>query len=249
MNTDIALITYTNSVMEDIWPVYFGELSVNLDNCIASFAFSNKDINIKENKNTTTYVYNNSDPYYKQYLDCLKNVRQNYLIYAQEDFFLYNNVNHKELLNLKKILENSNYDYIRLIRAGYKTPLNDSEYKNLYKVDMTSNDAFSMQATLWKKSSLVNLYKDCKSIKWLESSEWNNSAKNLGIKGLFYYDNEDQVGKYHYESSIFPYTCTGVNKGKWNLNEYNEFLLNMFKKYSIDPNIRGMRLDYNTWTK
>jgi hypothetical protein len=249
MNTDIALITYTNSVMEDIWPIYFGELENNLNKCIKSFVFSDVLINIDENKNTKCILYENSSPYYQQYVSGLDSVSENYIIYAQEDFFLYGKVDHEKIIKLKNILENSSYDYIRLIRAGYETPLNQSEYENLYKVDMNSSDAFSMQATIWKKSSLIKLYKDCKSIKWLESEDWNESSKNTNIKGLFYYNEEKKVGKFHYESSIYPYTCTGVNKGKWNINEYKDFLYDMFQKYNIDPDNRGMRLDYNKWTK
>ncbi len=249
MNTDIALITYTNSVMEDVWPVYFGELHRNLDKCINSFAFSNKEVNIYENTDTKTFLYDNEEPYYKQYLKCLESIEQNYVIYAQEDFFLYDKVDHKKIIELKDRLENSDYDYIRLIRAGYETPLIDSPYQNLYEVDMSTNDAFSMQTTMWKKESLIKLYKDCKSIKWLESDDWNNSARSTGIKGLFYYDGEQKVGKYHYASSIYPYVCTGVNKGMWNVNEYKDFLYDMFQKYNIDPEERGMRLGYNEWTK
>ena len=155
MNTDIALITYTNSVMEDIWPIYFGELENNLNKCIKSFVFSDVLINIDENKNTKCILYENSSPYYQQYVSGLDSVSENYIIYAQEDFFLYGKVDHEKIIKLKNILENSSYDYIRLIRAGYETPLNQSEYENLYKVDMNSSDAFSMQATIWKKSSLI----------------------------------------------------------------------------------------------
>jgi len=249
MNKNIALITYTNSAMEDVWPVYFGELHKNLDSCISSFVFSNKTVDIYENKGTESVLYDNEDPYYKQYLNCLERVSQNYVIYAQEDFFLYNKVDHKKIIELKDILEYSDYDYIRLIRAGYNTPLKSSPYQNLYEVDMNTNDAFSMQITMWKKESLIKLYKDCKSIKWLESSDWNDSARSVGIKGLFYYNDEEKAGKYHYASSIYPYVCTGVNKGMWNVNEYKEFLYDMFQKYNIDPEERGMRLGYNEWTK
>lgn len=249
MKTDITLITYTNSVMKDVWPLYFGELAINLDTCISSYVFSDSNVDIYENTNTKTCLYNNDDPYYTQYLSCLEKVKQNYVIYAQEDFFLYDKVDYKKIIQLKDILDNSNYDYIRLIRAGYNTPLNKSEFKDLYKVDMGSNDAFSMQVTMWKKDSLVKLYKDCKSVKWLESSDWNESARNTGIQGLFYYNGEEKAGKYHYSSSIYPYVCTGVNKGMWNVNEYKEFLFDMFQKYNIDPDERGMRLGYDKWVK
>ena len=37
-------------------------------------------------------------------------------------------------------------------------------------------------------------------------------------------------GKYHYDSSVFPYICTAVIKGKWNYNEYKKELFEIFYK-------------------
>ena len=249
MKNEIALITYTNSVMSDVWPLYFGELNNFLGKKINSYVFSNVKVDIPENKNTQSIIYENKDPYWRQYIECLQSVEEDYIIYAQEDFFLYDHVNSEQIYEYKDVLKNSNYDYIRLIRAGYQTPLNQSKFKNLYEVDTATRDAFNMQITLWKKDKLINLYKDCKSIKWLESDDWNNSARKVKLKGLFYYDKEQQVGKYHYASKIYPYVCTGVNKGRWNTHLYPDYLFEMFKKYNINPDDRGMRLDYNRWTK
>ena len=42
-------------------------------------------------------------------------------------------------------------------------------------------------------------------------------------------------GKYHYDSSVFPYICTAVIKGKWNYKEYKKELFEIFynKKFNF----------------
>ena len=47
--------------------------------------------------------------------------------------------------------------------------------------------------------------------------------------------NKDKRGKFHYDSSIYPYICTAVIKGKWNFKEYKKELFEIFynKKFNI----------------
>jgi hypothetical protein len=241
----ISLITYTNSAMEDAWPIYFGQLDLHLSE-ITSFVFSNTDS--KHFKNHTCIKYTNSDPYYKQYLECLEGVSDDYVIYSQEDFFLYDDVTLESIQKYCDFLENSDYSFVRLIRAGYQTPLNNHVIDNLYKVDVNTSDAFSMQPTLWKKEKLIELYTAARSEKWYEAKHWNDACRKLGTVGVFTYNGEEKRGKFHYNSTVFPYTCTGINKGKWNMNEYGDFLNKMFKKYNVDPKTRGVRLSYNQWS-
>jgi hypothetical protein len=51
---------------------------------------------------------------------------------------------------------------------------------------------------------------------------------------------ERKRGLYHYDSLVFPYIATAINKGKWNLNEYQQELNPMFEEYNINPFERGM---------
>ena len=113
--------------------------------------------------------------------------------------------------------------------------------ENLYAVKMQSSDAFSMQATLWKKSRLKDLYLHVRSQKWLESESWNEGARFLNIKGAFTYHGEPKIGAFHYDSRVYPYVCTAINRGKWNIDQYPEIMKNMFQKYEVDPETRGIR--------
>ncbi len=249
----ISLVTYTNSVMKDAWEMYFGQIDKHfkINN---SFVFSNEECSDYENHNFIKY--DNSDPYYKQYLGCLKEVQDNFLIYMQEDFFLYEDVDEKKLQTYVNFLkENNEYSFVRLLRCGYventrgAQDIDSHVQGDMYEVNLNSKDSFSMQPTLWRKEKLVELYDHVKSEKWLEADHWFDGCVDLNTKGVMIYNGEDKRGKFHYDSIVFPYTCTGITKGRWNMQNYGEFLSKMFLEYNIDPYDRGMRLTENYYTK
>lgn len=242
MLQDTALITYTTSKYSDVWNMHFGQLSQHASK-IKSYAFSDQDSKDIWNFSSHHLVqYVESDPYWKQYLGCLESVSENYVIYSQEDFILFSEVNYEAISRYKDFLSNSSYDYVRLIRCGYSTPLSSHVANDIYEVDMSTNDAFSMQATLWKKSSIQKLYHHVKSQKWLESDAWNSGARDCKIRGTFVYNGEPKVGAFHYDSIIWPYVCTAINRGKWNVDQYPEVMKLMFQKYNVDPTVRGIRV-------
>ena len=240
---DFAIITYTTSKYSDVWPMYFGQLSLHKSG-IKSYVFSDDSSkNIWNYSDHNLISYNDSDPYWIQYLKCLDDVSEKYIIYAQEDFILFSDIASERIQKYVCFLNNSSYDYVRLIRCGYQTPLDRHVKDDIYEVHMESNDAFSMQATLWKKESLRKLYEHVKSQKWLESESWNIGARKLGIKGTMIYNGEKKVpNSGHYDSIIYPYVCTAINKGKWSVDQYPEIMKSMFAKYNVDPKIRGIRI-------
>jgi hypothetical protein len=221
--------------------MHFGQMSIHAPR-VKSYSFSDKQSEEFWNfKDHNLVCYEDGDPYWKQYTECLDSVAENYVIYLQEDFILYSDIDYEKIEKYVTFLERSEFDYVRLIRCGYNTPLDQPLGDNLYAVNMSSSDAFSMQATLWKKSRLRDLYLHVKSQKWLESESWNEGARSLGIRGAFTYHGEKKIGAFHYDSIVYPYVCTAINRGKWNIDQYPEVMRNMFQSYSIDPKIRGIR--------
>jgi hypothetical protein len=238
---NFSTVTYTNSRYSDVWPMHFGQMSIHAPR-VKSYSFSDKQSEEFWNfKDHNLVCYEDGDPYWKQYTECLDSVAENYVIYLQEDFILYSDIDYEKIEKYVTFLERSEFDYVRLIRCGYNTPLDQPLGDNLYAVNMSSSDAFSMQATLWKKSRLRDLYLHVKSQKWLESESWNEGARSLGIRGAFTYHGEKKIGAFHYDSIVYPYVCTAINRGKWNIDQYPEIMRNMFQSYRIDPKIRGVR--------
>jgi len=238
---NVAVVTYTTSKYRDLWPVHFGQLKKHLGG-IKSYVFSDKGSGAKFDFSGHELIeHDDADEYWKQYLTGLDHVKEDFVIYLQDDFFLYADVVHERIAKVRDYLLDTDYDFVRMIRCGYNTPLDRHTKDNFFEVDMATQDAFSMQATMWKKNRLSKLYSHVGSEKWLESEAWNVGARQCGIKGVFTWNGEPQVGKFHYDSVVWPYVCTAVGKGLWNMDEYPEIMKGLMAKYNIDVNVRGVR--------
>ena len=185
------------------------------------------------------YIYNNVDPYYKHWIDHLHQIPDNYFIYNQEDFILYDDVDVDKIMYLQKVLElNPKYSFIRLIKSGQNLS-NQEIGPNLYETGVKSFPLYSMQATIWKKSKFIELYEATKQKKWFECEAYEKACLDLSIEGLYYYNNEPKRGG-HYDSSIYPYIATAVVRGKWNFKEYKKELKPLLTKNNINPTLRGI---------
>jgi len=246
--SDLALLTYTHTASKDIWPIYFGQVKKYLPGDISSYVLSN-DTGPDYTKDNTFLIYDESDPYYIQYTSGLKKIDQKYILYAQEDFILYDSPNVDRLKRYINFLENSDFSFIRLIRSGFT----DIDF-GLHKIEDDLYDAntlnpksfpFQMQATIWKKSDMMSLYRTAKSPLHLEpAADWPGCMRSLGIKGAYCYNNEPKQGKYHWGTSTYPHIVSAVQRGKWNTFQHNGIILDILSEYNVDPNIRGTRTQY-----
>lgn len=228
-------VVYTNSNCSDIWEMFItqNKKHTNIDLLVIC---DTKEFPIENKKNI--FQYSNSDKYYNVWVDALNFFGVENFIYLQEDFVLYNNVADYKIEILKNELNESNYSFIRLIKSGV---LNDKLYKkNLFEVESCNYDIFSMQPTIWKTKDYINIMKNVKESKWLETPNYRNFMCLQNISGLYYYDNEEKRGESHYDSSIYPYIATALVRGKWNIREYKEIINDLIKNYNIDVNKRGI---------
>jgi hypothetical protein len=103
-----------------------------------------------------------------------------------------------------------------------------------------------MQATLWRKESLITILNDAynnfknDSI-WESESRLNTISQKNKINGVFVYNNEKKRGLNHWDSKYFPYIATAIIKGKWNFVEYKKELLTILISNNISLN-RGSNL-------
>ena len=70
--------------------------------------------------------------------------------------------------------------------------------------------------------------------------EFEESIVSSGRDFMVKVGNEKKRGIYHYDSPVFPYIATAINKGKWNMTEYYKELDLLFKEYNINPFNRGI---------
>lgn len=232
----IALVVWTHSSYDDCWDMFFD----NLEKYASEFkvyVFTDKSI---KRTNINEIIYNpNYYSFTNEYLKCLENVHEKYILHMQEDFILFNYVNYNNIKKYINVLENTEYNFIRLIRSSVINPKLIKFDNNLY---IDNNNKFILQATIWNKKLLKQLYKTNTNIKRIGSNmETKDFIKNIkNYKGLFTYHYDSyKRGRYHWDSKDFPYIATGICRGLWNYTEYKEIYDILFKKYKININKRG----------
>lgn len=186
----------------------------------------------KQYKHYETIIYDDSVSYTERLLSCLKFIKDEFFIFLHEDFILYNNPKLEDLCNTNY----EKFDSVRLIRSGVSditTKLSD----NVYKITSEIDYHFAIQATIFRKTYLQTILENNLKLNiWQLESRCQQLAKTF--YNVVYWDNKNLRGSCHYDSTIFPYTATAINKGKWNLEYYKE-LKYLHEELNINSNIRG----------
>lgn len=227
-------IAYTNSNCSDLWNVF--QKQNQKYTTIPLYIISDKVVDcIDDDK---LFIYNNENDYYNVWVEALKKFDSDYFIYLQEDFILYDKVDDQKLNECLEFLKHSpNYSFVRLLKSGR---LREKKiFDNLYEIESSNPNIFSMQATIWRTKDYISLMEKVKDRKWLENDNYPKEMLRMGMKGLYYYDGEDKRGENHCDSSIYPYIATALVRGKWNTSEYNSELAPILSDFNIDKNKRG----------
>ena len=239
---NIALIIDSTSRYSDIWEMYFGELNKFFPNEIKKYLFTD-EINMELNvENLVPIYYSNDDTYRNQFLGCLKQIEEKYMIYNSEDYVLFNQVHLNDMIGFMNVLEtDDNYDFIKFIAGAVKTSKYSDEYPDLQIIDQNDRNLFSQSASMWKTKSFLNVFEESSASngRMQQEPQGSDVCRRIGISGLLYVTGKEiKRGRQHYDSLIFPYIATAIAKGKWN-GEYLSELTELIKKYNINPDIRG----------
>lgn len=236
---DIALIIDTHSNYSDIWTPCFDRLSVYC-NPIKKYAFTDiaKDIP----KDIIPITYDNDQSYRDQFLSCIKKVKEKYILYTSEDYILYDHVDLDEVNNLCDILDNTDFNFVKLLK-GHENVFPFNSRQNLFEIDPNDSNFFAQQASIWNTRNFEKIFETApkENTRMQHEPMGSSICRSLGYRGLQYYSGTPKRGIVHYDSSIYPYIATAVVKGFWNFSEYTEELSKVFKEYSIDPTVRGLR--------
>lgn len=231
---NLTILTHTHTDCEVLWEPYFDSYR-NFFNHKNHIVLNNKQV---DNIIHTQYVYCENKKYSTRILECLKNIKTDYVLITFEDMILYNNVIINEIEKIIQLMSNENdILLIRLIKSGITS--NISYQQNLFLMDNT-DFLFSITPTIWRKDSLIILLDKLKDLDiWSLEVSGNILLKNNLFKCLYYYDNESRRGG-HYDSSIYPHICSAIFKGKWNMREYSKILEPIVKKYNINIYEKGI---------
>ena len=237
MTHDLALVIDTNSNYSDIWKPCFSRLEKHFGK-IKKYVFTDSITNIPSN--LIPVLYENNQSYRNQFLSCINQVPEKYILYTSEDYILYKDVEVNVIDRLCKILDTSSFSFVKLIKGPERTlPFE----QDLFEIDKNDSNFFAQQASIWKTRDFEKIFSTAPAHNTRMDHEPMGSfiCRSLKFRGLQYYANSPKRGMSHYDSLAYPYMATAVVKGKWNTSEYPDELAQVFSEYSINPEIRGVR--------
>lgn len=234
----LEIILYSHIDYLDVCEVFFHQMKKYMPNFDITILINQDSDKIPQNYKKI--FYDDNLPYRSRLLESLKKVDSNVILFIHEDMFLYDNINEKVIFEFVDLIYENKVDLIKLIKTdGHRGK--SQIHPNLVK--SPSNNLFSIQPTLCKRTTLIKILENVNGSS-IYDIEYNVSktCNDLGFSNSFMSscDDEPKRGSAHFDSHIFPYVATAINKGRWNFMEYNKELSDILNETKIDENIRGV---------
>ena len=238
ITTKFNMILYSHTDYMDVCEVFFNQMEKFVPDYEKTI-FINQDNNLIP-KNYTKIYYDNNLPYRERLLSCLNKIDSEIILFIHEDMFLYDHIDKKIILEFVNLILEDKVDFIKLIKTDGHLGGCDI-HPNL--VASPKYNLFSIQPTLCSRNKLIKIL-EIVNANSIYDIEYNISKTciDLGLTKSFMSscDGEIKRGSAHYDSNIFPYVATAINKGRWNFMEYSTELSNILNEYGIDKNKRGV---------
>lgn len=239
--TKFAVVVNSHSTYHDVLEVF---LSTFREYCplLKLYIFTDH-LDTQLFKNTENVVIYEGNTFRDQFLFGLKQVKEDIILTLNDDYFILSPPKLALLNSFAVKLRQSHYSQIRLHRGpnfGRKTCDN-----NLHLLDLDSPFFYSQTATLWKLRDLIKLYEGTapsgiarKGNEQQFEVLANETAKQLKLEGLVYFNGEKKRGKHHFDCSVFPYVASAIVDGRWNFLEYYFELKEIEQKFGCDLSLR-----------
>lgn len=138
------------------------------------------------------------------FIQAIKEIKADYIIYLQEDYFLKSKVNSGYIESILKFTADEGAVCMRL----FPCPGPDLPYKGNSEIGAISKDApyrISLQAAIWESNSFLELIRP----------EW--SGWDMEIRGTIESSKKNQLflGMKREAPLALDYFCTAILKGKW----------------------------------
>ena len=142
---------------------------------------------------------------------CLDSIQTPFVLYLQEDYFLEAPVREYMLHSFLPVLREGHADVIRLMECEGSGPWQLTKDERLWAVDPFATYRISLQAALWRKSTLRSQLRMHESA-WQLEVFGSGRARRNGTEHVLCAA-RDQFHGLHRE--IIPYRPTGIVKGHW----------------------------------
>jgi hypothetical protein len=230
MGINVPIVVYTHTDMKDIWPMFFGQLKKYVGDTKVYVAVNEDDTQISD---YIRIIYDDKKEYTERWKEILDKIEEETFMFMHEDMILFDKLNFQLLEKYIGYVSNEVVDSVKLILAG-----SEFEQSSIDSTLVTNEySKFSIQPTITRK----DIFKEkVNSVSSLNIWQFEEAISITGKDFMVKIGGERKRGIYHYDSLVFPYIATAINKGKWNLNEYTKELNPMFEEYNINPFERGI---------
>jgi len=230
MGIDSPIVVYTHTDMKDIWPMFFGQLKKYISNTKVYVAINQNDSYLSD---YIQILYDDNKKYTERWKQILPQISEKIILFLHEDMILFNSIKVDYIKKYYNYIKNNEVNSIKLILAG------DTFSESSIDSTLVYNDysKFSIQPTIVTKEFFLTTLN---SVGQLNIWEFEQAVSPNGRDYMVRIGSEKKRGLYHYDSLVFPYIATAINKGKWNLIEYEDVLNPLFEEYNINPFERGM---------
>ena len=245
---ELCFVVNTVSHCMDLWEMFFGQLEKHFPNQ-KTYVFTDKSDGLPAN--VIPILYDPASNFRTQYLSCIKQVEEEFMIYFNEDYILYDDANVKLINEYVEIMKSdSEISFIKTNKGDINST--NTHYNNRNDLMFLNPDGkyfFSQNVAIWRTRILEKIHElgpdlhigDLRTTLQFEV-EANQVCRDLKLHGLYMYHGEPKRGVYHYDSIVFPYIATAIIKGKWNIAEYSHELFPLLNHYKIDMKLRGGNL-------
>ena len=226
----IPIVVYTHTDMKDVWVPFFGQLKKYMpDNEV--YVCVNKDDEMLLDYNRI--IYDDTKTYTEKLAESLQQINEEVFLFTHEDMILFDKPDYEYLNKYYSYVVDKKIDSIKLLYAG-EGGISAECDKTLVHNPFAK---FSIQPTIIRKDILLQI---ASNVGALDIWKFENAIVGSGMDFMARRGDEKKRGLYHYDSFVYPYVATAINKGKWNLNEYQDELNPIFEEYNINPFERGM---------
>lgn len=215
---DIAVFVNTSDGFEDCWPPFFhlfSKYAGSLNSLTVYLNTERKDYTFESIKLISTKVWLEGEPR-PTWSECLSRglnkIKESYVLYLQEDYFLNQVVKEEWLTRASKILETElDVGVVYLNRYGPQFRCEIPRSDGFVEIGPPVSYLLSTQAAIWRKDVLASLVCDWEN-GWMFEKFGSLRARNLSCR--FVSVNRDVMQN----EPIFEYIYTGVIKGQWKID-------------------------------
>jgi hypothetical protein len=226
-----VLVNSTDS-FEDCWEPFFRLFSIYWPACpypcilnTEKKIYSFSGINLTTSQVGKDRGDSGPIPWSDCLLLCIDQIRTEYIIYLQDDYFINKPVNHALIEEFVVLMAKHDVAHVRLMETDIKATRGPSSlHPLLWEISQSASYRISLQAGIWKRDSLKAYLRPGESAWQFERSGTQRSYKkkeHFLCQNFYEFNNK---GKYP-----IPYHPTGIIKGKWNADAVVE----LFKQNGI----------------